>query len=98
MAFIVLSLSELVHVFNIRDNKKSIFKTNIFNNTKLIGAIVLSALLMFVVLLVPAFRTIFSIPVLPVDNIIEIIVLVFAPMVIVEIFKLLRINSLSDEK
>ena len=98
MAFIVLALSELVHVFNIRDNKKSIFKTNIFNNTKLIGAIVLSALLMFVVLLVPAFRTIFSIPVLPVDNIIEIIVLVFAPMVIVEIFKLLRINSLSDEK
>ena len=27
MAFIVLALSELVHVFNVRDNKKSIFKT-----------------------------------------------------------------------
>ena len=44
MAFTVLALSELVHVFNIRNNKKSIFKTGIFNNKKLIGAIVISAL------------------------------------------------------
>ena len=29
MAFIVLALSELVHVFNIRNNKKSVFKTGI---------------------------------------------------------------------
>ena len=32
MAFIVLALSELVHVFNIRNNKKSIFKTRIGGN------------------------------------------------------------------
>ena len=32
MAFVVLALSELVHVFNIRNNKESIFKTKIFNN------------------------------------------------------------------
>lgn len=98
MAFVVLALSELTHVFNIRDNNKSIFKTNIFNNKKLIGAILLSAILMFVVLFVPALRNIFSIPILPVNNILEIIGLVFAPIVIVEIFKLLGINSLGDEK
>ena len=46
MAFIVLALSELVHVFNIRDNKKSLFKTKVFNNRILIGATILSALLM----------------------------------------------------
>ena len=93
MAFIVLALSELVHVFNIRDNTKSIFKTNIFNNKILILAIAVSSALMFVVLLVPALRTLFSLPILPVDNIIEIICLVFAPIVIVEIFKLLKING-----
>ena len=98
MAFVVLALSELVHVFNIRDNTKSIFKTNIFNNKKLILAIIVSAAFMFVVLLVPALRTIFNIPVLPANNIVEIICLVFAPVVIVEIFKLLKINSLGDEK
>ena len=93
MAFIVLALSELTHVFNIRDNRKSIFRTNIFNNMKLVGAIILSAALMFIVLLVPALRTMFSIPMLPMDNILEILCLVFAPIVIVEIFKLLKING-----
>ena len=53
---------------------------------------------MFVILLVPSFRTIFSIPALPVNNILEITGLVFAPIIIVEIFKLLKINSLNDEK
>lgn len=98
MAFVTLAFSELVHVFNIRDNKKSIFKTNIFNNMKLIGAILISAALMLVILLVPKLREIFSIPVLPINNIIEIVCLVFAPIVIVEIFKLLKINSLDKEE
>ena len=95
MAFIVLAFSELVHVFNIRDYKKSIFKGNIFNNKILIGAIALSAAFMFVILLVPALRGIFSIPVLPVNNIIETALLVFSPIIIVEIFKLLKINGKS---
>ena len=98
MAFIVLALSELVHVFNIRDNRKSIFKTGILDNMKLIGAIIVSALLMLVILFVPALRTIFSIPVLPTGNIVEVICLVFAPIVIVELFKLFGINSFEDEE
>ena len=97
MAFVTLALSELVHVFNVRDNKKSIFKTGIFNNMKLIGAIIISAVLMFVILLIPGLREIFSIPVLPKENIIELICLVLAPIVIVEIFKLLKINGSKDE-
>ena len=56
MAFTVLALSELVHVFNIRNNKKSIFKTGIFNNSKLILATAVSAGLMLIVLFVPALR------------------------------------------
>ena len=97
MAFVTLALSELVHVFNVRDNKKTIFKTGIFNNMKLIGAIIISALLMFVILLIPGLREIFSIPVLPKENIIELICLVLSPIVIVEIFKLLKINGSKDE-
>ena len=97
MAFCVLALSELVHVFNIRDNKKSIFKTGILNNTKLILAIVASAALMFVILLTPGLRNIFDIAVLPKDKILETVLLVFAPIVIVEIFKLFKINTIKDE-
>ena len=97
MAFVTLALSELVHVFNIRDNKKSIFKTKVFNNTKLIWAILASAALMIVILAVPALRTIFSIPVLPTQNILELVGLILAPLVIVEIFKLFKINTAKDE-
>ncbi len=97
MAFATLALSELVHVFNIRNNKKSIFKTNIFNNGKLILAVVASAILMLAVLLIPALREIFSIPVLPTRNIIELVLLILSPLLIVEIFKLLKINTTKDE-
>lgn len=97
MAFTVLALSELVHVFNIRNNKKSIFKTGIFNNSKLILATAGSAGLMLIVLFVPALRNIFSIPVLPAMNILETVILVFIPIVVVEIFKLLKINTTKEE-
>ena len=97
MAFIVLALSELVHVFNIRNNKKSVFKTGIGGNKWLFGAIALAAALVFVILLVPALRHIFSIPVLPAANIIEIACLVFAPFVIVELFKLFKINTIKED-
>ena len=92
MAFTVLALSELVHVFNVRNNKKSLFKTKALSNKYLLLAIAVSAALMLVILFVPFLREVFSIPVLPTANIIETIALVFAPLVIVEIFKLLKIN------
>ena len=97
MAFMVLAFSELVHVFNIRNNKKSVFKTHPFNNKMLLLAIGASAALMLIILLVPALRHIFSIPILPMGNLIETILLIIAPLVIVEIFKLLKINTTKDE-
>lgn len=97
MAFVTLAISELVHVFNVRNNKKSVFKTGILNNMKLIGAVIVSAILMFVILLIPNLRELFSIPILPTKNIIELVFLVFAPLVIVEMFKLFKINISKDE-
>ena len=97
MAFVTLALSELVHVFNVRNNKKSLFRSKVFNNSKLIWAILASAALMFVILLVPGLREIFSIPLLPKENILELIGLILSPIVIVEIFKLLKINTTKDE-
>ena len=97
MAFVTLALSELVHVFNVRNNKQSVFKTGILNNKKLLLAVGASALLMIVILAIPALRTIFSIPVLPTSNIIELVLLILAPLVIVELFKLFKINTTKDE-
>ena len=97
MAFVTLAISELVHVFNVRNNKKSLFRSKVFNNSKLIWAILASAALMLVILLVPGLREIFSIPLLPRENVLELIGLIFAPILIVEIFKLLKINTTKDE-
>ena len=97
MAFIVIAFSELVHVFNVRNNKKSIFKTGIGGNKILFAAIGASAALMLIILLVPALRGIFSIPVLPFNNILECVGLVFAPVIIVELMKLFKWNSSKDE-
>ncbi len=93
MAFIVLAFTELVHVFNIRNNNESILKTGIGGNNKLFLAIGASALLMIIILAIPALRTVFSVPILPIENILEILALIIAPIIIVEIFKLLKING-----
>ena len=93
MAFVTLAFAELVHVFNVRNPKKSIFKTNPFKNKMLLLALGVSALLMIVILSVPALREVFSIPVLPAQDIIEMILLVLSPIVIVEIMKLIKLNG-----
>ena len=97
MAFVTLALSELVHVYNVRNNKVSVFKTGIKGNKKLIWATIGSAALMLVILLVPALRNIFSIPVLPTQNILELIGLIIAPLIIVELFKLFKINTVKGD-
>ena len=97
MAFIVLALAELVHVFNIRDNKNSIFKTGILGNSILIYAVLVSAALMGIILIIPALRHAFSIPILPMSNTIYVIILVLSPIIIVELMKLFKINTVKDE-
>ena len=97
MAFCVLAFSQLVHVFNVRDNKTSIFKTGIFSNKQLILAVLASAALMLGILLIPALRHVFSIPVLPVGNILEIVVLSLMPLIVVELFKLIKNTSKSEK-
>ena len=94
MAFITLSVGELAHVFNVRNNKKTIFSKELFNNKKLLINTGISLVLVLVILFIPALRHIFSIPLLPKDNIIELIILVLMPIVIVEI---LKINTFKDE-
>ena len=97
MAFIVLAFSELVHIFNIRNSKKSIFKTGIGGNKLLFLAVFVDSCLMLAVLLIPGLRNIFGIPILPSSKIIECLALVFAPIVIVEIMKLFKLNGTKSE-
>ncbi len=97
MAFIVIVFSELIHVFNIRDNKKTIFSLEFFGNKMLFLAVAVSSLLMFAVLFIPFLQNIFGIIMLPVDKILQCILLIISPVIIVEMMKLLKINASKDE-
>jgi Ca2+-transporting ATPase len=98
MAFAVLGLSQLVHVFNIRSNRESIFKVKFSTNKILIAASAVSAILMFIVLEIPYLRRIFSVTTLGPINWLIVIGLSLAPLLIVELFKLLKINSFRDDE
>ena len=97
MAFAVLAVSQLVHVFNIRSNKESIFKVGFGTNKTLLLANLVSFLLMLLVLEVPFMQEIFEIANLDLSHWLITIGLAVAPLLIVEIFKLFKINTLKDE-
>lgn len=60
MAFISLSMLELVHSFNIR-SEESILKVGIFSNIYLTGAFILGTILQVSVVLIPQVATIFDV-------------------------------------
>ena len=97
MAFAVLALSELVHVFNLRSNKESIFKVGLLTNKILLGAIAISASLMLIVLNIPVLHGIFEISSLTLREVGIVTLLSFAPLIVVEIFKLFKINTSKEE-
>lgn len=97
MAFAVLAVSQLVHVFNIRSNKDSIFKIKFKTNKTLLIANFVSFLLMLLVLEVPFLQEVFEIANLDFSHWMITIILAVAPLLIVELFKLFKINTLKDE-
>lgn len=60
MAFVVLSVSQLFHSFNMRHPEKSIFKTGIFSNKYLVGSLIIGILLQYIVITVPFLSNIFN--------------------------------------
>lgn len=54
-----LILSQLIHVFECRSEKHSIFEINLFTNLYLVAAVIVSIILLLVVLYIPFFESIF---------------------------------------
>jgi Ca2+-transporting ATPase len=86
MCFAVLAFTQLTHVFNVRSHSRSSF-SNFCSNKFLLGAIVLSAGLMFMVLEIPYLHDLFHISHLTDAQWIWVVVLSIAPIPIVEIIK-----------
>ena len=97
MAFATLMFAELVHVRNLHSNSRSSFAINPFSNKPLIVAIAVSAAMALIVLLVPPVSKAFGL--VEMDNFHWLVVLLMAlsPIVVVELFKLFRINGVKSD-
>jgi len=93
MAFATLMFVQLMHVRNLHSITKSSLAISPFRNKPLIGAIFASAALALIVLLVPPIRDAFSLTVMDKEHWIGIALMSLLPIVIVDLFKLFRING-----
>ncbi|MCL1859223.1 MAG: calcium-translocating P-type ATPase, PMCA-type [Oscillospiraceae bacterium] len=88
MAFTVLSISELVHAYNMR-SAKSVFKVGFFSNKRMNFAFVTCLLLQISVVVIKPLSEIFKTVNLPLSGWITVGILSIAPLVIIELQKLI---------
>jgi Ca2+-transporting ATPase len=98
MAFATLMFAQLVHVRNLHSNTKSSLAISPLKNLSLIGAIAVSAGLALIVLLIPPIRDSFSLTALDGKHWLVVVLMSLIPLLVVNIFKLFRINTTRDEK
>lgn len=96
MAFAVLSLSQLVHSFNMR-SEHSVLKLGLFSNPKLVMAFGVCAFLMVSVVLFPPLSALFRTTALTAFQWLLVALLSLCPLVVVEGEKLLR-DRLAPQK
>lgn len=97
MAFATLMFAQLVHVRNLHSITRSSLAISPFRNVPLIGAIFASAILALLVLLVPPVREAFGLVEMDGSHWTAVVLMSFIPIVVVDLFKLLKINGLKDE-
>ena len=95
MAFISLSMLELVHSFNVR-SEESLFKAGLLKNKYLIGAFLIGTILQVGVVIIPKIADIFDVVPLNNKQWIYTAIISILPLVIVEIQK--KINTIRFER
>jgi len=98
MAFATLMFAQLVHVRNLHSNTRSSLAISPLKNKPLIGAIAASAGMALLVLLIPPLRDAFSLVPLDRNHWIAVILMSLIPIAVVDLFKLLKLNTTRDER
>ncbi|AWZ49217.1 ATPase [Clostridiaceae bacterium 14S0207] len=88
MAFVVLSISQLVHSLNMRSDKKSIFSLGLFSNKYLIASIIFGIFLQDIIITVPFLAKIFNVHDLTLIDWLFVSGLSLVPLIINEIAKI----------
>jgi Ca2+-transporting ATPase len=88
MAFVVLNCVELIVVYAFRSERFSLFQIGPFSNRALVGATLLSFVLLLAVVYVPFFEPIFYTMELPLQDWLTLLPLMFLPFLAAEALKL----------
>jgi Ca2+-transporting ATPase len=86
MAFAVLSISQLVHAFNMR-SEHSLFNIDILGNKMLVASLVIGTLMQIAVIQIPTLATIFKVTALTYTQWLWVIMSCITPVVLVELEK-----------
>lgn len=92
MAFATLTLARLFHGFNCR-SEKSIFKIGLLSNRFSLAAFISGVILLSVVLFIPFMSGIFAVVELALTDLVKMIILAFAPTVIIQLKKSINVFS-----
>lgn len=90
MAFMVLSISQLFHSFNLRADKKSIFKVGLFKNKWLVLSFIFGLTLQISIIYIPWIADKFHVHAINLFDWIIIFSLSILPVLIYELFKLFK--------
>lgn len=89
MAFVTMAMSQLVHSFNVRSMKQSLFSIGLFSNRNLIYAFLASSVMLFTVIIIPPLRSAFQTAMLRPSDWAVVFGLSIVPLVLVETSKAL---------
>lgn len=87
VAFSVMVVAQLVHAFNCRNERLSLFQLGLGTNRALLWAFLLSLVMQLAVLTVPAISPVFKVAPLPIEDWALMAAMVLLPLVIVETVK-----------
>ena len=90
VAFTVMVVAQLVHVFNCRSERLSLFQLGVGTNRALVWAFVLSLVVQVAVLTVPAIAPIFKVAPLPIEDWVLMGAMGLLPFLLMELIKALR--------
>ncbi|EJP6473595.1 calcium-translocating P-type ATPase, PMCA-type [Clostridium botulinum] len=90
MAFVVLSVSQLFHSFNMRHPKKSIFQLGLFTNKYLFASVIFGIFLQNMVITIPFLASTFKVFKLTMQDWVFVCILSIIPLVLNELVKLFK--------
>ena len=92
MAFLAIGFLELIHSFNVK-NERSIFEAGLFENKYLVESLVLGIFVQTIVVVVPAFASVFEVVPLNLTQWIITVAISLLPVPIIELQKKLDFNN-----